>query len=53
MALKVLEQGNNPNYTALQRNMVKEIEALNAVGDHPYIMKIVNHGFDKNWTHNG
>lgn len=53
MALKVLEQGNNPNYTALHKNMMKEIEALNAVGDHPYIMKIVNHGFDKHWTHNG
>lgn len=30
--------------------MQKEIDALNTVGTHPYIMKILGYGFDVNWT---
>jgi serine/threonine protein kinase len=51
VAIKVLDrEAQGAMYPALHKNMQKEIDALNRVGTHSYIMKIVGYGFDVNWT---
>lgn len=52
-ALKILEKKNNPNYQRLHKNMQIEINALNKVNGHPYILKIVGYNFDVTWTQDG
>lgn len=52
-ALKILEKNNNPNYQRLHKNMGIEIEALDKVKNHPYILNIVGYNFDVTWNQEG
>ena len=52
-AIKILEKHSSPNYKRLHDNMVAEISALQRVGDHPHILKIVGYGLDLQWEQEG
>ena len=49
-AIKVLvKDDGNPMYPTLRRNMQIEVEALKAVGNHAFIIQIIDYGFDVSW----